>query len=1146
MPEAGQPDDPELLLENIGNLDTARMTLRWALERIRGLERAHAEVQELLQKSFEGRQKAEGDLASYQKSIEDRFKKLQEKERFVTDMQRILNDLFKGEVDVAEFVKRRQALDEERANLESRVRRRLEEAEMGQKREVEENSKRLTEMESVYSSSLAEAQRRFHAELERIELEQSAALKAERVRYDQFRSETHAETARMAEQYQRRLLILEHEYAGKRREMTEDLDRLKGRLAEEAQAADAARQTEVARAGERWAAERSAIDERLAEREKTLAALETALKEAETAYFTRDEARRATHAAELEAVRGQASAGASSEIQAAAKKFDADRTKLLDEQSAIARADAARLSDALRQLESLSHQREIENRKDAESDLEALRRHFEDALQHERLEDRKEIEAHAQELQTLRARLRLQQEELAQVLEAQERLRLESIKAAEAKLGAKHEADLKMLHADRDASAIRMAREHEEALSEMGLRLAQAHAGAAAERDSLLKHQEDFKATEAGRLREVLRQHAEETARLGGAFSKEREDLLAHFETSFKRRGESQEAEFELLRAASVKSAQEAAEERAALARAYEATLAAQAQAHRDALRQAAEERAALLGQRQDPLAAAQNHRDALVQAAEQRVALAREHEAALAAAQAHRDALAQAAEERGALTLAHEAALAAQSQAHLDAFRQTAEERAAMARAHEAALAAQSQTHLAALRQAAEERDALARQLEATLAAQGQARAEAARQAAEERAALASQHETTLAAQGRARDEAARKTAEERSALASQHEAALAAAAQAHREALKRAAEERVAEFEKLFAQTRASDAKSVSDQIEELRRHHRSMLEAMRAETDSELTMRIAASKIPEASAPAAPTAPTAAEPEIPGPIIHPVPRRWPWVASAALTLTAATALLMMRRPEAPPPAPAPSPARGIAFSHPTGLVWQGASLWATDWTEQALFQLEEKGGALAVVKRLALPDTHPTGLALSGNDVFVSDSWARQIKRWQRQGDKLLLTGSWASPGPQPSALYFDGTNLWSADSAKGTIYRHTLDDRLTVVASYQVDFPVVGLWADKDRLWSADTANRLIRRHRFDDVLSQVASYGLRELDDGKAPLSAFTIRGNQVWLGRDGDARLIERPLSKLEARPALPPTSPVSPAAVSAPPAAAP
>ena len=44
---APEQEDPRDILENVGNLDTARMTLRWALERIRNLETNVAENQKI-------------------------------------------------------------------------------------------------------------------------------------------------------------------------------------------------------------------------------------------------------------------------------------------------------------------------------------------------------------------------------------------------------------------------------------------------------------------------------------------------------------------------------------------------------------------------------------------------------------------------------------------------------------------------------------------------------------------------------------------------------------------------------------------------------------------------------------------------------------------------------------------------------------------------------------------------------------------------------------------------------------------------------------------------------------------------------------------------------------------------------------------
>ena len=1120
MPDSGPPDDPELLLENVASLDTARMTLRWALERIRGLERTASETQELLQKSFEGRQKAEGELDDYKRSIEDRLRKLGEKERFVSDMQRILNDLFKGDVDVSEFVKRRRALDEERAHLESQVRRRLEETESAQKREIEENSRRLAEMEGVYSSSLAEAQRRFHAELERIEAEHTAALKAERERYDQFRTETHRDSARMAEEYQRRLLILEHEYAAKRTELTGDLDRLKARLVDEAKASDAARAAEAAREAERWAADRAAMEDRLAEREKMLAALENTLKGAEAAYFARDEERRAAHALELQALqdrhlaegagfrqaletareetaRREAAfqaermgwvaernairahiaseyegvldalrrhgeerlAEAAKEAQAlrdsaaaAAREFESERARLLDEQALLRRQDTEKFSESLRQIEHRFHERELQSRQESEGDIEALRRHFEDALQRQRGESRKEIEAHSQEVQTLRARLREQQEELAQTLESAEKRRLEELRSTESLLAQRYAEDLERLRRDRDEALARLSREHAQALEEASARLAAAQARAASEREELFSRQEALRDSDGNRFRDLLRQQAEaaalreaqqvrqaealaeEARRMRASFAKEREELAADFEAALQRRQKAHEEELAAVRQSRHDTFEKDSGERAALLRAHELTLTELQRAH-----------ARELQERTAPLRAALDGQSA-------------EHHKALED-----------------LTAAHQKSLEAQALAHEKAFNE-------QSLAHEKALNEQALAHEKVLNEQA-------RELQTALSEQARLRAEADRKAEEALARFTQAH------------------AEERARLRAAHEATLERLSQerlAERTAENIRREERLAELEKFYTESRATGAKDAADQLEELRRHYRRALDSMRRELD--------------------PSAPEVrAQDRREQPVLHRLPRRWPWAAAVAAGATLALFLAVKMRP-------AQAPAREalgyeVPFKNPTALTWVGDSLWAADWKESAVFRLTLKDGALSVAERFSLPESHITGMAVSGDNVYISDSWSHQIQRWKKEGDRLLLTGSWASPGGQPSALFYDGTNLWSADSEAKKIYRHALDDRMTVLSAFPVDMPVVGLWADADRFWSADSANRLIHRHRWDDALSLIASYGLKELDDGKAPVSAFAMKeGGDVWLARDGEGTVLERPLSAFEPR----------------------
>ncbi|MFH1726478.1 MAG: hypothetical protein ABII00_17850, partial [Elusimicrobiota bacterium] len=242
----------------------------------------------------------------------------------------------------------------------------------------------------------------------------------------------------------------------------------------------------------------------------------------------------------------------------------------------------------------------------------------------------------------------------------------------------------------------------------------------------------------------------------------------------------------------------------------------------------------------------------------------------------------------------------------------------------------------------------------------------------------------------------------------------------------------------------------------------------------------------------------------------------RLWLWAAGAAAAIAAAAAAAMfwgssrIGRDYAVP------------FSHPTALVWQEDRLWAADWQQQAVFRMRLTPRGLSVEKRYSMPESHITGMALDGESVYVADSWRGQIQRWNFRADRTTLDRSWPSPGERPSALFFDGEHLWSADMAEQRVYQHAVDDDLTVLRSFPVGHGPVGLFADEQKFWSADMENRLVYRHRWDLSLSLVEAYRLSGLDDGKAPLSSFTMRGRRVWLGRDGLDRLIERPLWRFQ------------------------
>lgn len=211
-------------------------------------------------------------------------------------------------------------------------------------------------------------------------------------------------------------------------------------------------------------------------------------------------------------------------------------------------------------------------------------------------------------------------------------------------------------------------------------------------------------------------------------------------------------------------------------------------------------------------------------------------------------------------------------------------------------------------------------------------------------------------------------------------------------------------------------------------------------------------------------------------------------------------------------------------LSHSHPSAVVWIGERLWSADWLGRTVYEQEFDRGRLKVLRALPLPQTHITGLAVTRDAVYVADGWRHEIQR-RRLDAHLSLERAIKSPGSAPSSLYFDGRYLWSADASQGKIFQHELDDALTIIASY--DSPAkapVALYKDDRYFWSADGDSRLVYRHRLDGKLRVLATYEWPEVNEGAYPLSAFTLRGDVAWLGRDGQARLVEAPLSGFEVR----------------------
>jgi len=206
-------------------------------------------------------------------------------------------------------------------------------------------------------------------------------------------------------------------------------------------------------------------------------------------------------------------------------------------------------------------------------------------------------------------------------------------------------------------------------------------------------------------------------------------------------------------------------------------------------------------------------------------------------------------------------------------------------------------------------------------------------------------------------------------------------------------------------------------------------------------------------------------------------------------------------------------------LQSSNPSAVVWKGGRLWTADWFAQTVTESRVRGGAVQPLRKVFLPQSHVTGLALTADRLYVADSERRSIQR-RRLDEQLSVEAAAPSPGSRPSCLFWDGRYLWSCDSAAGRIYQHLPDDGLSVLASYPSPGKApVALYKDENYLWSADAQTRLVYQHRLDERMSVLASHLLPELNRGPQPLSCFTWRGRELWLGRDGSPRLAVRRLA---------------------------
>lgn len=107
-------------IESINNLDTARMSLRWALERLHALEKAKEELTALADKETAAREKTESEYKALRRSFDMRVEEDEQRERYYAKMEEFTALQSQGKLDIASLARR----EAEAARLEASLKER--------------------------------------------------------------------------------------------------------------------------------------------------------------------------------------------------------------------------------------------------------------------------------------------------------------------------------------------------------------------------------------------------------------------------------------------------------------------------------------------------------------------------------------------------------------------------------------------------------------------------------------------------------------------------------------------------------------------------------------------------------------------------------------------------------------------------------------------------------------------------------------------------------------------------------------------------------------------------------------------------------------------------------------------------------------
>ncbi|MCK4936662.1 MAG: hypothetical protein KAR84_07395, partial [Elusimicrobiales bacterium] len=158
MPEY---NEMEQLVGDVTNIDTARMTLRWALERLNNVEKEKNELKENLRVAEELKKTLDAKIGGLEQSLNSRLKVIGDKEAFYHKLEATMQLLGEGKLNIEQLIKKEAKIDQIRKEFENDYQDKFEELDKKEKALVANWSKRLLDVEEQYGKRLGEAQSKY-------------------------------------------------------------------------------------------------------------------------------------------------------------------------------------------------------------------------------------------------------------------------------------------------------------------------------------------------------------------------------------------------------------------------------------------------------------------------------------------------------------------------------------------------------------------------------------------------------------------------------------------------------------------------------------------------------------------------------------------------------------------------------------------------------------------------------------------------------------------------------------------------------------------------------------------------------------------------------------------------------------------------